>query len=130
MFLIEWYRQYKQIKEEFKPSDKVCDSCETLKHEIEMLRLERNKLLDNILNPKTIETKSQDTSEMKPIQSTRVPWRVTQQRLQDADRREAAKLIKEKSDDMKSSSITTEELEAEMGIVADERESESVRKDG
>jgi len=96
--------------------EKVCDSCETLKSQIARLQFENDKLLDRILEkPKEVEVKV-DTSELKPITPRgALNWRVKQQMLE-AEDRERAKLLK-------NAPIPTEELEKELDVAEQSRES-------
>lgn len=94
---------------------KICASCETLKLEIERLRLENDKLLNKILEKHTKEKISGQLDEPRlPISSGNMPWNVRRQMLEKEDR-ERAKLIREAPKprtDVKS----VEDLEKELGV--------------
>ena len=97
-------------------SDRVCQSCETLKMEMERLRIENTMLLSKILEEKVVETERKVAEPMKEMPRN-VPWRVRQQMLEQEDR-ERAKLIKQapKPDN------SIEDLEKELNIVERNRE--------
>jgi hypothetical protein len=99
---------------------RICDSCETLKIELNRLRQDNEKLLNRILNPISTEIPTIDESELKPIRppTTHVAWRVRRQALE-AESRATAKLMREvdkQSTSQLTSPMTTEELEKELGV--------------
>ena len=117
MLLLDWYRQWKEIRRE---NNRENELIETLKHEIEMLRLERDRLLSRILNVNQETAKSVDTTEFKPIPTSRMPWAVQRQMLEREDRAKA-KLLRNK--EIEGKDIKIDELEKEMDIVEKERSS-------
>lgn len=89
--------------------ESICDTCEILRHELEVVRLENRQLLDRILErPET--PKEIDTSELKPMIPHNKSWNIRKQILE-AEDRERAKLMRS------GGSISTEDLEKEMGLI-------------
>lgn len=113
-----WLRELLEIRQE----SKVCKSCEILKHELEVTRLEKRELLNTIIHPTIREEPRIDTSELKPVLPTHVPWS-TRRHMLEANDRKTAQLRKRNEDD--AASITTKDLEVELGIVAAEREAKT-----
>lgn len=102
---------------------KVCNSCDILKLELARLQLERDKLLDRILEkPVTVERT------IAPEPSTRIlpkalPWAVRRQMLE-AEDRERARLMKQAEKD-NAPHADVKELERELDIAAETREDQS-----
>jgi hypothetical protein len=95
---------------------KVCASCETLKQQLESVNHEKNRLLDRLLTPPTVETVAQPIRE--PTRPLNVPWSVRKQMLEREDR-EKAKLMR---DAPKPNQVSTEDLEKELNVVEINRE--------
>lgn len=97
-----------------KQDSRICNSCETLKMEIERLRFENERLLTRILKePERVET---DTKPISLNPPKNIPWAVRRQMLEAEDRKKA-QLLKnapKPSDNIK-------DLENELGIVESER---------
>jgi hypothetical protein len=102
-------------------SEKICQSCETLRYEVDRLRADNERLLNRLLEKPESNTERSEA----PIPLTvprSMPWKVRQQMLEAEDRK-AAQLRKQApkpSDD-------TEELERELGVVEKEREHASAK---
>jgi hypothetical protein len=95
----------------------ICESCETLKMQLEIVNHEKQKLLDKLLAPPVMETVAQPVREITaPVN---IPWAVRRQILEREDR-EKAKLIREAP-----VPITTEELEKELDVATSAREIKS-----
>lgn len=118
MLLLDWYRQWVEIKRE---NNRENDLIETLKHEIEMLRLERDRLLNHALRTNEQEVQPKEVTEFQPIPPRNIPWAVRRQMLEREDR-QAALLKKNKNTEIKSVEITVDDLEKELNIVESERE--------
>jgi len=103
---------------------KVCVTCEALKMELSLAHIQINTLQSALINPVKTEEPKTDTSGLKPILPTRVPWKVRQQMLEREDRH-AAELIR-KNNESKSSNnpdlISLEDLEKEMKIHSEAQE--------
>lgn len=94
---------------------RICQSCETLKSQLEIANLEKQKLLDRLLE------KPQPEIPREPVQVTRpvhVPWNVRRQMLEAEDRRKA-QLMKQAPQP-----ISTEDLEKELDVASEAREAE------
>jgi len=98
---------------------RVCSSCETLKHQLEIANYEKRELLNKLIRePEQPVTNPVNYNEIRP---RTVPWNVKRQELEAEDRRRA-QLMKEKekelkvvsSDSIKDSSV--DELEKELGV--------------
>ncbi len=118
MLLLDWYRQWVEIRRE---NNRENELIETLKHELEMLRHERDTLLGHTLrgNQQEIKT-SQEVTEFKPIPARNMPWAVRRQILEENDRAKA-KLLNSKMA-VTTTETTVDDLEQELNIVAQERE--------
>jgi hypothetical protein len=95
---------------------KICESCSILKHELEVVRLDNQRLLNRLLEVPKDEIKVND-SEFKPILPRNLPWAARKQMLE-AEDRQRAKLMKQ---NQATPIITTEELEKELDVVEKER---------
>ena len=106
-----------------------CESCDILKHELEITRLQNNNLLERILNPPREVNKPIDVRELKPIMTTRhLPFSARRQALEENDREKAAAARRaEKATAVKvtpetvivgdkTSEQSIEELEKELGV--------------
>lgn len=126
MFLLNWLREYKQIKAEYR----ICESCETLKMELSHLRQDNERLLNAVLSKPIIEETVSKAEDLVPIQPRVVPWRVRQQMLEAEDRDKAKKMrdnpinqnTEIKTNIVPGSQTTTQsisDLEDELGVVVD-----------
>ena len=87
----------------FGVEDFPCNSCETLRGQLESVNFEKKILLDRLLNP-TVPV-APEKIEYEPIKPKNIPWVVRRQMLEEEDR-EKARLMRQK----------TEELERELKI--------------
>lgn len=127
MLLLDWYRQWLEIRTEFRAKraevsqeEKICQSCETLKQQLEIANYEKQQLLNRIIE------KPAPEPEKQPIEVTRpkmIPWNVRKQMLEREDR-EKAKLMKNApKPDAEKADVA--ELEKELDIASAEREAQS-----
>lgn len=88
--------------------DAVCESCETLKLQLEIANYEKDRLLNRLLEkPEVVESKApQEMSKPRMIS-----WKVRQQMLEAEDRKRA-QIMREAP----KPQPTTEELEKEFGV--------------
>jgi hypothetical protein len=92
---------------------RICNSCEMLRNQIQLLHEERDKLLDRLLNPPIQKEPEIDTSQVKLAMPSRfTPWKVKRQMLEAEDRK-AASLLKEREKELHPDTI---KLEKELGI--------------
>lgn len=102
-----------------KVEDKVCGSCEVLKVELEALRFNNQRLIDNLMDftkPKS-EALPQPSSDFKPISSRHVPFSITQQRLELQSRRAAQDLEKASENQiLTGKKVDLDKLENELGV--------------
>lgn len=92
----------------------VCKSCETLKSQLDIANHDKERLLNRIL------AKPESEPVREPVEVTRpqnVPWNVRRQMLEREDR-EKAKLM-----NLAPKPISTEELEKELDLASETRES-------
>jgi len=102
--------------QEEREDSKVCESCETLRRQLEISNFDKNKLLDRLLEKPGPESKPELREVTRP-QS--IPWAIRRQMLEREDR-EKAKLMAQAPQP-----IPTEELEKELDVAAATREAES-----
>lgn len=81
---------------------KVCQSCETLREQLNQVNFEKKQLLDSILQKPVIEQPRIETEELNKINYR--PWKVKQALLEAEDRKKAELIRK------------NEELEKELSI--------------
>jgi len=126
MFLINWIREWKQMKRDF-ITESHCENCDTLRIQVEQLRLDNKMLLDRLLE-KPAEREPASPEVFTPIKtsaSRHTPWSVRRQMLETEDR-EKAKLLKNAPKPADAvSDEDVKELEREVGIAAAERESQA-----
>jgi len=94
-------------------NEMICQSCETLKEQLALSNNEKQKLLELVLDKnRTPETHIEeiDYEKLKPKQTS---WNARRQLLE-AEDREAAKIIREKSKEQKE----VDKLEKELGIAS------------
>lgn len=93
-------------------ANNVCESCETLKRQLEI----RNHEYDLLLN-RVLEKPAQPVEDKSPVELSRprhVPWRIRQQELEAADRQRAQLLRDAPKPIQEPGPISTEELEKEV----------------
>ncbi len=125
MFLLDWYRQWLELRREYK-AEKPCESCETLKMELAHLHQDNQRLLDRILTPPAAPVE-RVTDNVTPILPKRgVPWNVRRQMLESNDRH-AAQLLKNapKPQPVVENNAELAELEEEVLGAEQERESKT-----
>lgn len=83
MFLIDWIRDYKRMKQEFYVPEKECESCSTLKEQLILANENNQKLLDRILEKPEPEKTAND---FEPLRPRKMPWAVLRQTLEQEDR--------------------------------------------
>lgn len=82
--------------DDLRRESEICDSCEILKQQLELVTIERDKLL-NIILDKPVEINEIKLDELKPIQSNRfLPWAARRQMMERDDRIKASQ-AKDKS---------------------------------
>jgi hypothetical protein len=94
-----------------------CETCERLQIELNYQRQVNQQMLNSLIelaNPIPREEIS-IKQEHKPINRADIPWRVRQQMLEEEDRAKL-KVIQRKEEETKANTLTTAELEAELGI--------------
>ena len=138
MFLLRWYEEWcrirfnnKSIEQEFEHRGhkeerevKICDSCETLRHQLEIANFEKKQLLDRLITtpPPTVERTT--APEPQAVKPRAIPWRVRQQMLESEDRAKA-KAMREAAQEDQKPIVDVADMERELDIAAKERESAS-----
>lgn len=107
-----------------------CSSCESLERENSRLVRENERLLSLVLDKPKVEEKVIDTSELKPIQTSRnpfIPSAVRRQTLE-AESRATARAMREapKPDRVINKDVELQELETELNNARQEREAKAV----
>lgn len=116
-----WLKELLELKVEYRRENHVCDSCETLKTQLNIANFNNEQLMRKILKePEPI------VNEQPPVitRPAAVPWQVRRQMLM-AEDREKAKLIRNAPKPDSIVKETTEDLEKELGVVEAERNAES-----
>jgi hypothetical protein len=123
MFLLDWYKQWKQIRSDFFQPP-VCASCEALKETVNSLQYQNSQLLAALTRTPPTEPRV-DLGGLKPVLPHRIPWKQQRQMLEAEDRHNA-QLLRKKQEEMNPrpttpiatvASTTLEELEREVGVV-------------
>lgn len=125
------WKEQQQGSFEIEKDKKVCESCETLRTQLEIANYEKSQLLSKILQEPPV-SKETPTTPIMINRPRNVPWRVRQQMLEKEDR-EKARLIREApkpSTTVAAPSTTilpekesTEDLEKELDVAEQQRES-------
>jgi hypothetical protein len=115
--MFNWYREWLLIRKE----SRTCESCETLRSQLELVNYEKKQLLDRILERPEKETTKESNSVVLPPRN--IPWNVRRQLLETEDR-ERAKLMRE-APKVNQTPLTTEELEKDLDIASAEREAKT-----
>lgn len=127
MFLLNWYRQWIDIRTELRLREselnpKICDSCETLKSQLEIVNFEKQKLIDKLLE------KPEPVKEVVAPQITRpvnIPWNVRRQMLEREDREQARLKREAPKPDSIVEKKSLEELEKAMDFAGQQRDKQS-----
>ena len=120
MFLLNWYREYLEIKNEQKTKAKelqYCEACETLGRQLAIANEERKMLIEKLTAEKVIPEEPKQIENPKAVMPVSLRWSARQQALQ-AESRNAAKVLQKKKDEEKQSSapLTVAEIEKELEI--------------
>lgn len=125
MFLLKWYKEYLDIKaerDERKQNLNFCSACETLKLQLALANDERRVLIDKLTSSPQAEEKVTETSNLKPMLPSRMPWNVRRQILEREDRA-AAKIQKQNAEvltnaakESTSKDLGVAEIEKELGV--------------
>ncbi len=123
MFLLNWYKEYLEIRYEKQARIKelqFCQACDTLKLELAVANEERKYLIEKITADKQIpEAIKNEVSNLKPVLPSRINWNVRRQMLESEDRARAQILKKREDSNPKSNpdrELTVRELEKELGV--------------
>lgn len=127
MFLLDWYKEYleikynsRKLKNEVVVEEKVCQSCETLRQQLEFSNYEKTQLLNKLLK------EPEPIKEVVAPQITRprsMPWNVRRQLLEQEDRVKAQRMKDAPKPDVVKES--TEDLEKDLQIAEQDRESQA-----
>ena len=125
MFLLNWYKEYLEIKAERDARKKelnFCESCDTLKIQLAIANDERKMLINKITETTKIEEKVVDVTTLKPVMPSRMNWNVRRQALE-AEDRAAARILRQNVEANKSSeksgtdkALSVTEIEKELGV--------------
>lgn len=131
MLLLDWYREWLEIRSEFKAKkfeltrevkqeDTVCQSCETLRNQLEIANYEKRQLLDRLLHTPEKEPERIKAPELVAPRPKTIPWHVRKQMLETEDRAKARALKDAAQPD--TAKVDVSELEKELGIAEKARE--------
>lgn len=135
MLLLDWYREWLEIRAEFKAKkfelsrevkheEVICKSCETYREQLEIANYEKKQLLDRIMEKPITEPERTTAPELTAVRPKTIPWHVRQQMLEREDREKARALRSAASPDSQIKDKTDiNELEKELGVAQQERES-------
>jgi len=101
----------RELEREERKENKICESCETLKKQLEIANHNNDRLMARLLD------KPEPIVNQAPVEISRpktIPWRVKQQMLEAEDRQRAIALRSAGKPDAPAPS--TEELEKELGV--------------
>lgn len=124
MILLNWYKEWLELKREYKT--KPCETCDTLRVQVEQLRLDNSKLMDRLLEKPVSEVVMRVPDNLTPIKPRHIPWALRRQMMESEDRK-AAQLKRDvpkplNVEQIKTpSTTTTEELEEELDNAERER---------
>jgi hypothetical protein len=129
MFLLDWYKQWLEIRTEFRAKtneviheEKVCQSCETLRQQLEISNYEKGELLKKLLK----EPEAPPITEAPNITPPRmVPWNVRRQMLEREDREKARLMRDAPKPDANTNKADVAELEKELDVASANREAEA-----
>jgi hypothetical protein len=142
--MFNWLREYLSIRYEFREreirlkkesaqtnieldkEEEVCQSCETLRQQLEIANYEKSQILSKLLKEPE---KVPDTPPVAVTRPRTIPWHVRRQMLETEDREKAKAMrnaAKPDSEIKPAETISTEELEKELGVAEQQRESEAV----
>lgn len=125
MSLITWWHHFTNPHCVECAIELQCDSCETLRQLLAQEKIEKQKLLDTIIEL----TKPEKVIEHKPVED-RLPlnanmvWKKRRQMLEEEDRNRARVIAEQKLNEIKP--LTTEELEEQLGIKDAPRNTEEI----
>ncbi len=122
MILLDWYREYLEIKSERAAKVRelnYCEACETLKLQLAIANEERKMLINKLTDKPEITEPKADDNVLKPLMPNRMNWNTRRQILESEDR-ERAKIIKKNqaitSNGTEGQVLTIHEIEKELGV--------------
>jgi len=136
MILLDWYQQWLEIRAEFKAKkfeltrevkqeDTICQSCETLRQQLEIANYEKKQLLERLLEKPVTEPERTTAPELVAPRPKTVPWHIRRQMLEREDREKARALKGAAIPDSATEKVDVEELEQELGVAEKAREQQS-----
>lgn len=130
MWLLDWYQQFlamryeAQLRKAQLSVPQVCDSCETLRHQLEIANYEKKQLLERILE-KPEPVKDPVRNETPMLVPRNVPWNVRRQMLEAEDRAKAKLMKDAPKPDNETEKKETEQFEKELKDATERREKQS-----
>jgi hypothetical protein len=123
MFLLRWYKEWIEIRATLTENEK-CDSCETLKAQLEIANYEKKQLLDRLLT-KPEEPVQPARNETPMLVPRSVPWNMRRQMLEREDREKARLERNAPKPDSEVVKEETAKFEQELKDATDRREKQS-----
>lgn len=137
--MFNWLREYLNIKYEFRErairlkkesaqsnieldkEEEICQSCETLRQQLEIANYEKGQLLSKILKEPEVPKETQPPQITRP---TRLPWPARRQLLEQEDREKARLIRSAPKPDATIADVA--ELEKDLKVAEVERENQTV----
>lgn len=128
MLLLDWYRQYleikynsRKLKNDVVVEEKVCQSCETLRHQLEVANYEKQQILSKLLKePEPVK----ETVAPVITRPVRLPWPARKQLLETEDREKARIMRNAPKPDVPPTVADVAELEKDLKVAEDTRTAE------
>lgn len=124
MFLLRWYKEWLQIRDEHLSQQrelKYCESCETLKLQLSIANDEKKQLLNRLIEAPKVESEK-EVKEFKPIMTHPLIWNARRQMLEREDKDKLKKLEAVKKSQVVTTTsninrpLTVEQLEKELEV--------------
>lgn len=122
MFLLNWYKEYLEIKAERdarKRDLSFCSACETLKLQLAIANDERKMLISKLTDKPVVEDRRAEPENYKQVLPNRMNWNLRRQMLEAEDRAAAKVLRTNEKANIGSKPLTVTEIEKELGVSED-----------
>jgi hypothetical protein len=120
MFLLKWYKEYLDIKNEQRARVKelqYCEACETMKLQLALANQNMKDVLDRLLAEDAPAEEPKAPEKLRAVMPTSLRWGARQQ-MMEAEDRERAKALRNNPaiNAQPSTPLTTAEIEKELGV--------------
>ena len=128
MTLLDYLKEFIEVSLDRYRKTAVCESCETLKNQIEVIGYEKRKLIEQIIEiTKPQVAQPIEREEPKILQPRTMPWRARQQILEQEDRANARAMREQQEHAQRVKDIKPEDndaLEKEVLEIARQKDTE------